>query len=229
MLLRSFLVFFYEGFSISMAEVELNLKDIGTRVKQEFFVSFKSVLQALYEFQDDSPAIKHKINIDRSIYALKDFDSNRRLRAREHLSKGKKKSRDLTRNRLHVSKMLDFGSHLLSIQRRSRTLDLSQLVFAKSTLQPGVSVQKDKDKCQDQSKLSKAFFLMNFFQVKREFRGKADFSNFFQSFYAQIHQDFKLFAVGRWGLILGQHAPTAPSLPPNPRDAPQEEGPEHHP
>jgi len=85
-LLRSFLVFFYEGFSISMAEVELNLKDIGTRVKQEFFVSFKSVLQALYEFQDDSPAIKHKINIDRSIYALKDFDSNRRLRAREHLS-----------------------------------------------------------------------------------------------------------------------------------------------
>ena len=194
-LIRSFLVFFYEGYNMSMKEIELILREVKVQVKKENFITFENILQEVYENLDNSPAIKNKIEIEKSIYVYKDFEMNRKVKLNEERLRVKKKSKDFGRNRFHASKMLHFGigNHLLSIQRRSRTVDLSAIMMIKSTLRNSIpSQQSDLEK---QNKLSKVFFLINFFQLEKDFEDKEEFSKFFLDFYYQIKKDFKEFVV----------------------------------
>jgi hypothetical protein len=180
---------------MSTKEVELALRKIGLKVKRDYLVSFENVLQELYELKDNSYAIKNKIEIDKSIYAYTDFETNRKIKAKEETMRAKKKSRDFGRTRFLASKMfnLGVGNHLLSIQRRSRTMDFSSLMLMKSTLRNSMTLHvKDN---QNYNKLAKVFFMVNFFQLDQDFQDKCEFLKFFTDFYHQIQNDFKQLIV----------------------------------
>jgi hypothetical protein len=181
-----------------MKEIELILKDIALRVKNEKFITFDNTLFEVYEILDNSCAIKKKIPIENSIYAFDDFDENKRIKLAEERMKAKKKSKEIARSRFNASRILNFGinpGHLLSIRRRSKTLDLSSVMLLKSKVD---AIKRPAEIVNNKNKLSKVFFLVNFLQMESEFDGKTDFMKFFMDFYFRLKKDFKEFTVSNF-------------------------------
>lgn len=187
-------MFFYESHNLSMKEVERVLRGIKLCVKNEKFITFEATLHEVYETLDNSAAIKNRIPIENSIYAFNDFDANRQLKMAEARVRGKKKSREIQRGRFHVSRIVNFGSpgNLLSIRRRSRTLDLSSMLFMKSRAPSPV---KTTEREIHKNKLANVFFLVNFLQIEKDFEDESGFTKFFIDFYFQIKKDFHEFTV----------------------------------
>ena len=153
--------------------------------------------QMIYEVLDNSCAIKNRIPIENTIFAFDDFEENKKIKLAEERLKMKKKSRELYRNRINASRIHNFGinpGHLLSIRRRSKTLDLSSVMLLKSKIE---KQNEDLGDSGDMNKLSKVFFLINFLQIKKNFEGKSDFMKFFIDFYFRMKKDFKEFTVRR--------------------------------
>lgn len=171
------------------------LRGIKLCVKNEKFITFEATLHEVYETLDNSAAIKNRIPIENSIYVFDDFDSNRQVKEAEARMRTKKKSREAIRGRFHVSRMVNFGSpgNLLSIRRRSRTLDLSSMLSKKyRPPSPAQATERSVGK----NKLSNVFFLVNFLQIENDFEDQNDFTKFYIDFYFQVRKDFSEFTVG---------------------------------
>lgn len=191
---RSFVVFFYESHNSAVKEVERVLAQIKLRVKSEKLVAFEATLAEVYEPLDNSAALKKRISIEKSIYAFEKFEKNRKVKVAEARVVTKKKSREFQRGKFCFSRVVSFAAprDLLSSRRRSRTLDLSGILFRKSR---APSPAESSKRVARKNKLANVFFLVNFLQIEEDFQDQTDFLKFFIDFYFQVKRDFTEFSV----------------------------------
>ena len=166
-------------------------------MKEKRFLDFETIEYSTSEKLDNSLLFKHKIDIKKTIY----ISPNSEFVIKKKINNS---SRTTPKKSVLIKQRTNFNSFLtenfLSVRRKSRSIDLVNSSFLKNEFYFGRVSKKSKKQENNKFilKLTKIFFLFNFFNPEQEFNSELDFVKYFKDFYYEVQTNINQFKVNSY-------------------------------